>query len=98
VDHPGDERLTGRVAVDAVDDAQIELHVIRTELEDMAQAGESGTGVVDGQADPRPEPLERRAPGRVITDLDVLRELEDDLPTLVSEDRGQRLAGENELG
>ena len=45
------QRLAEVVAVDPVDEADVELGVGRPELEDVAQAGVPGAGVVDRQPD-----------------------------------------------
>ncbi len=57
------------------------------ELEDVAEAGVAGAGVVDREADGRPEGCELVAERRVVVDLDVLGDLEDDRPLAAAEDR-----------
>src|SRR5664280_1686688 len=47
VAEPGGERLACRIPVDAPDDADVQLHDVGLQLEDVAEAGEAGTGVVD---------------------------------------------------
>ena len=46
----GRQRLAEVVAVDPADEADVELGVGRPQLEDVAQAGVAGAGVVHGEA------------------------------------------------
>ena len=56
----------------------------------MAEAGVPGTGIVDGKADRRAEPLQLAPQAHVVIDLHVLGDLEDDRPGDAGEDRTQR--------
>src|SRR4051812_27607625 len=47
VTQAGDQGLAGGVDVEAGDPRPVELHELRLELEDVAEAGESGAGIVD---------------------------------------------------
>ena len=49
VAHPGHHRRPGRVVVDVVDQATVQFHEARAQLQDVPEAGESGAGVVHGQ-------------------------------------------------
>jgi len=62
----------------------------------VAQAGVAGTAS-STRADGRPEGGELVAERRVVVDLDVLRDLEDDLPSAVAEE-GWELARGDERG
>ena len=97
VAHAGDQRLAGGLGVDAADQVEVDLHEVRGELQDVAEAGVAGAGIVDREADGRSEPLELAAQSRVVVDLDVLGDLEDDRPLDGRQDLAER-AGPDELG
>ena len=48
----GDHRLAGGIAIDVMDEADVELQELRPELHDVAQAREPRSGVIDREAAP----------------------------------------------
>src|SRR3989441_8068614 len=73
------ERLAGRIARDLLREAQIELHDVGSQPEDVAEVRKTGADVVDRE--PRtafPQRRERNAQGVVVVDLRVLRDLDHD--------------------
>ena len=78
MDHAGDERLPGGVAVDPADDPAVQLHDVRPELDEVAQARESRAGVVDGERHAGTQRLDREAQPLVVVDGQVLGELDRD--------------------
>jgi hypothetical protein len=50
-DQSGGECLPGAIGLDAGDQCPVELDHVRHQVQDVAQAREPSTGVVDGQAD-----------------------------------------------
>ena len=95
-DDGGDEAATDRVAVDAADDADVELDELGGELEDVDEARVAGTGVVDGEACPGgAQAGERAAQAGIVVDLDVLGQLDHHATGLDRlEDGGDLLVGE----
>jgi hypothetical protein len=52
VGQPRDHRLAGWIPIHPAHEADVDLQEARPELDDGAEAGEPGSGVVDRQADP----------------------------------------------
>ena len=50
VAHAVDERLAGEVGVDPADQADVQLHEVGPQLHDVAEVGDAGPRVVDGEA------------------------------------------------
>lgn len=92
------EGLAQVVAIDPADQADSELRIVRTELEDVAQAGIAGAGVVHGQA--HLAELREGAPdAAVIVDPGVFGQLEHERPGRRPDDLAEPpVAMEHELG
>ena len=75
----------------------VELHEGGPELDDVAEVGDAGPGVVDGDPDVRPETAERGAEGRVVIHGGVLGHLQHDRPVRglqhAAQGAGSRSAG-----
>ena len=97
MDHPGDQRLADEVLVDVDDQPAIELDELRTQLRDVAERGEPGTGVVDRELDVVAERRDRGPDLAVIVNRDVLRDLEHDVEATLAQVGPQRLLGEDHL-
>ena len=97
VAHAGNERLAGGLLVHAPDEGEVDLHEVRGELQDMAEARVPGTGVVDGQANRGAKLPELAAQPLVVVDRDVLGDLEDDRSIEAGQEPAQA-AGEDQLG
>ncbi len=85
VTHPGHERLLRGIAVDAPNEGDVELHESRIELKYVSQAGETGAGIVDGEAHGAAKAGDARPERRVVLDDGVLGDLEDDSVRHVTE-------------
>ncbi|MEP6807019.1 MAG: hypothetical protein ABI978_00275, partial [Chloroflexota bacterium] len=96
VDETRDERLAQFVDINRADEGNIELRESRTKLEDVTQAGEAGTRIVDCQFGIRAEVSHRGAKRLVVGDLRVLGHLEHHPPSGASQERPKRLPRQDE--
>src|SRR5699024_4663050 len=79
VDEGADQAVQDPVGGQAVDDAAVELDDVRLGDDDVAQRGEPGADVVDGQAHAAlAQRLDGLAQGGVVLDRVVLGQLEQD--------------------
>ena len=78
--HARDHGLPSRIGVDVPDQRDVELHVLRLQLEDVVQPRIARAGVVDGQHGVRPNLGEGGHELRVVLDLGVLGDLENNRP------------------
>ncbi len=78
--HADDQGLAAQVGVDAPDEARVQLHEVRTEIDDVGEVGDAVAGVVDGQPDVVTERANRLQERCVVLDDLVLGRLEDDRP------------------
>ena len=62
--HADDHGLAAQVGVDPPDQADVELHEVGAQVDDVAEVGDPGARVVDREADVAPELADRLAHGR----------------------------------
>ena len=74
----GHERLTCRIESYVGDERSVELHELRTQLEDVAQAGVAGPGIVDRPPHVCGDLRDRVAQSFVVVDRLALGDLQHD--------------------
>jgi hypothetical protein len=89
VAHADDQGLAPQVRIDPPDEADVELHEVRSQVDDVSEVGDPRPRVVDREADVAAELPDRRAQGVVVPDVLVLGDLEDERPLRRPEDLAQ---------
>jgi hypothetical protein len=91
-----DERLPGEIGIHAAHEADVDLHELWPELDEVIEVRDAGTGIVDREAETRAERHEGRPERRVVLDRVVLGDLEDDRPRSGRQDRAQLVPGQDQ--